>query len=117
MLLKEEHAMNQFDEIQKASKESMDVAMKSFGAVTQGSQAIVAECSGYTKKMIEDSTASIEKMSQAKSLDKAFEVQSALAKSQYEGCIGFMTKLNEMMIDTAKNAYKPYETMFAKATK
>ncbi len=50
-----------------------------------------------------------------KSLDKAIEVQTEYAKSAYEGFVAEATKLGELYADLAKEAYKPFETMLAKA--
>ena len=50
----------------------------------------------------------------AGSLDKAVEVQSAYVRSAYEGYVGQVTKVGSIFADMAKNAYKPYESLFAK---
>ncbi|MEI2384141.1 phasin family protein [Breoghania sp. JC706] len=97
------------DEFQKASKEGMDVATKSFGAVSKGLQAIASEYADFSKKSVEESTAAFEKMIAAKSPDKAFEVQSDYMKSAYESMISEFNKLSEMYLDLGKEAYKPYE--------
>jgi len=54
----------------------MDMAMASFGAWTKNAQAIAAEIADYSKKSFEESTAVLEKLMGAKSLEKAMEVQS-----------------------------------------
>ena len=41
--------MNNFDEIQKMSKDSMDMAMESFGSMSKGFQAIAAEVADYQR--------------------------------------------------------------------
>ncbi len=108
--------INGFDELQKASKDSMDVATKSFGAVSKGLQAIATEYADYSKKSVEQSTAAFEKMIAAKSPDKAFEIQADYMKSAYEGMIGEFNKLSDMYMDLGKEAYKPYEGLTAKAS-
>ena len=62
--------------------------MKSFGAVSKGFQAIAVEMADYSKKAFEESTAATEKLFGAKSLDKAFEVQSDYVKSRLRGLRG-----------------------------
>ena len=52
----------------------------------------------------------------AKSLDKAFEVQSDYAKTSYEGFVAQATKMGELYTDLAKEAYKPFEDAVAKAS-
>jgi len=109
--------MNNFDEIQKMSKDSMDMAMETFGSMTKGFQAIAAEVADYQKKSFEEGSAAVEKLVASKSLDKAFEAQTDYVKSSYEGFVGEMTKIGEMVTDLSKDAYKPYEGMLGKFSK
>ncbi|MCB1481652.1 MAG: phasin family protein [Rhodobiaceae bacterium] len=109
--------INGFEEIQKSGKESMDLAMKSFGTVSKGLQAIAVEMADYSKKSFEDGSATLEKLFGAKSLDKALEIQTDYAKSSYEGFVAQSTKMGELFADLAKEAYKPVETMVSKAAK
>ncbi|ALK09241.1 phasin family protein [Blastochloris viridis] len=103
-----------FDEIQKLSQENVDVAVKSASAVTKGVQAIAVEVADYSKKSFEQSSAAAEKLLGAKSLDKAFEIQSDYVKAAYEGLISQATKLGALYTDLAKEACKPYENVFSR---
>jgi hypothetical protein len=114
---KEVTMMNGFDDMQKLSKDSMDVMMQSFGAMTKGLQAIATEVADYQKKSFEEGSAALEKLVAAKSLDKAFEAQSDYVKGAYESFVGEATKIGEMYSDLAKEAYKPYEGVMAKGGK
>ena len=109
--------INGFEEFQKSGKEGMDLAMKSFGTVSKGLQAIAVEMADYSKKSFEDSSATVEKLFGAKSFDKALEIQTDYAKSSYEGFVAQSTKIGELFADLAKEAYKPVETMVSKAAK
>ncbi|OJJ11586.1 Phasin [Alphaproteobacteria bacterium AO1-B] len=106
--------MNNFDEIQKMSKDSMDMAMESFGSMSKGFQAIAAEVADYQKKSFEEGTAAVEKLVASKSLDTAFEAQADYVKTSYESFVGEMTKIGEMVTDLSKDAYKPYEGIIGK---
>lgn len=108
--------LKSFDDVQKMSKENMDVAMKSFGAVSKGVQAIAAEFADYSKKSFEEGTAALEKLFGAKTLEKAIEVQSDYVKSSYEGFVAEATKLGDLYSDLAKETYKPFEGFMAKAS-
>ncbi|MBN8998539.1 MAG: phasin family protein [Rhizobiales bacterium] len=109
--------INGFESVQKASKDGVDMTMKSMDAFGKGMQAIAVEAADYSKKSFESGTAALEKLMAAKSLDKAVEVQSEYVKSAYEGYVGEMTKLQSMMTEFAKDAYKPFEAMFGKLPK
>jgi phasin family protein len=105
----------QFESLQKVSKENVDTALKSFGAVSKGVQAIAVEVTDYSKRSVEQNSAVVEKLFSAKSLDKAFEIQSDFLKSAYEGLVAQSTKLGELYTSLAKEAYKPVEGALAKA--
>lgn len=105
------------EEIQKLNKDGMETAMKSFGTMSKGMQAIAVEMADYSKKSYEEGSAALEKLMGVKSIDKAMEVQTEFLKSSYEGMVSEMSKLGEMYVDLAKDAYKPFETIFAKASK
>lgn len=104
-----------FEDLQQVSKENMDTAMKSMSAVSKSAQAIATEIAGYSKKSFEDSTAALEKLFGVKSLEKAIELQTEYAKTAYEGFVAEATKIGEMYADLAKETYKPFESMMAKA--
>jgi len=104
------------DQMQKFSKDSMDMALTSFGVWTKNAQAVASEIADYSKKSFEDSTAAWEKLLGAKSLEKAMEVQSEYLKSSYEDFVAQSTKLRELYVDLAKEAYKPFEGALAKAS-
>ena len=102
------------DQMNKFGKGSMDVALNSFGAWSKNAQAIASEVADYSKKSFEDTVAAWEKLIGAKSLEKAMEAQSEYLKSSYEDFIAQSTKLGELYVDLAKEAYKPFEGVLAK---
>ena len=104
-----------FDEMQKLGKDNMDAMMKSFGALSKSWQAIASEVTDYSKKAFEQGTAATEKLMSAKSLDKAFEVQSDYAKSCYEGFVAQAAKFGELYADLAQESFKPFEAYMSKA--
>jgi hypothetical protein len=104
-----------FEDLQQVSKENVDLAMKSIGVLTKGSQAIAVEVADYSKKSFEDGTAALEKLFGVKSVEKAIELQTEYAKTAYEGFVAKATKISELYADLAKETYKPFETMLAKA--
>ena len=104
-----------FEDLQQVGKENMDMALKTMGALSKSSQAIAVEVADYSKKAFEDSTAALEKLFGVKSLDKAIEVQTEFAKTAYEGFVSKASKIGELYADFAKETYKPFEAMLAKA--
>jgi len=111
----DEHMLKNFDEMQKLGKDNMDVAMKSFGAISKGVQAIAVEVADYSKKSFEEGSAAAEKLLGAKSLDKAMEIQTDYAKTAYEGFVAGATRIGELCADLTKETYKPFEIYLSKA--
>ena len=104
-----------FEDLQQVSKDNVDVTLKAMGALSKGTQAIAVEVADYSKKSFEDSSAAMEKLFGVKSFDKAIEVQTEFAKSAYEGFVAKASKLGELYADLAKESYKPFEAVLAKA--
>ena len=94
--------MIQIDTIQKFSKDNADAALKSFGVVSKGAQAIAVETADYAKKSFEQSTATLEKLVGAKTLDKAIEIQTEFAKQAYETFVHESQKIRELYSGLAK---------------
>ena len=107
--------MQTFEDAGKFGKEFMDNGLKSLASYSKGVQAITVESTEYAKKSFEAGSAAIEKLVAAKSLEKAIEVQSDYVKTSYEGFVAEATKLGELYTDLAKESYKPFEGLLAKA--
>ena len=103
------------EDLQQVGKENVDIALKSMGVLSKGSQAIAVEITDYSKKAFEDGTAALEKLFGVKSFENAIEVQTEYAKTAYEGFVAKASKIGELYADLAKVTYKPFETLMAKA--
>jgi phasin family protein len=91
--------------------------MQQYGTSLQsGFQAIANAYGDYTKKSYEDSKAFVEKLSGAKSLDKAIEMQTEYAKSAYETFMADSQKIAGLYTDLAKQTFRPLENIAAKFT-
>ena len=104
------------EDFQKFSKDQVEAATKAATLATKNLQQIASESTDYSKKSVEQGTAAVEQLMGAKSLDKAFEIQSAYAKSAYEGFVAQATKVGDFYTTFFKEAFKPLEGAFAKAT-
>ena len=107
--------IQQFETIQKASKENVDAALKAFGVTSKGVQTIAVEATDYAKKSFEAGTATLEKLAGVKTFDKALEIQADYVKTSFEGAVAQLTKMGELYTALAKDAYKPFEGAVAKA--
>ena len=104
------------DDMQRTNNVNVDAAMRSFEGPTKATLAIATEIADYTKRSFEDGTKTMENLLGAKSLDKAFEVQTEYAKAAYESYVSEVTKLGELYSDLAREAFKPYQSFVARVT-
>lgn len=105
------------EEFQRAGKDGFDASVRSFGEVNQGLQAITATIVDYSKKAFEDGTRTFEQLIGVKSFEQALEIQSQYAKKAFDAYIAQASKLGQMYVDLARNAYKPVEQAASKAAK
>jgi len=109
-----EEPKNISEEYQRLNKEGFDAAVRSFGEVNKGFQAIATEVTEYSKKTFDNGCRAWEQLVGATSFDRAFEIQSQYAKEAYDNYIAEVSKLGEMYVNLARNAYKPVEQAAAK---
>lgn len=103
-----------FEEMQAFGKDGFDAYVASATAVTKGFQTIAGEMAEFSRKSFEKNTSLAEKAFAAKSFDKAIEVQQGAVKEAGEEVIAELTKLNELYVATAKEAFKPFEATVAR---
>src|SRR5581483_5580211 len=103
------------DEFQKISKQTFDAALRSYGELSKGFQALSAKLTDYSKKAFEDATRTFEQLAASKSVEQAIEIQSQYAKKAYDAWVAEASKLGETYVGVAREAYKPVEQAIKKA--
>ena len=76
--------MIKVEDIQQYGKQHFDTVVASASGVQNGLQAIASAYGDYTKKSFADAQCFVERLSGARSFDKALEVQTEFAKQAYE---------------------------------
>ena len=102
---------------QKTAKEGLDLVMKNVGTASTGVQAIAKESTDFAKSAFDHSTSAFTEISGTKSVEKALELQTAYAKSAYEGFVAYATKIGTMYTDLAKETMKPLEGIMVKTSR
>jgi hypothetical protein len=105
------------EEFQKVSKDNYDAALRSYGELKKGFQAVAARITDYSKRSFEDATRTFEELVGAKSLEHAIEIQSQYAKKTYDNWMAEASKIGELYVAAARDAYKPVEQAVTKSTK
>jgi hypothetical protein len=101
--------MKGFEDLQRLQQSQLDSSMKLLSEWTRGWQAVAVEMTDYAKRSFETSTAHVQRLMAAKSLEQAVELQSAFAKRAYDEYMQEMTKMNAIFGDIARDAMKPVE--------
>lgn len=106
--------MMQFDKFQAFGKDGVEAAMRSMSALTNGAQAVAMETTDFAKRSFEQGSKTAERLLGAKSFDVAMQIQNDFARSTYENLVSQATKVNDIVVNTAKAAYAPVESFVAK---
>ena len=104
-----------FEQAGKLGKEFVDTSLLSYAALANGMQTIASEAADYSKKSFEANSKALEKMFSAKTPEMVMEIHADHAKSAYEGLVAQATRMSELYAEMAKEIYKPFEGVIAKA--
>lgn len=104
------------EDMQKFGRENVEASLKSFDLYAKNVRTIAQEVADYSQRSVAEGTKTAERLFGAKSLDSALEIQSAYLKGAYEGFVSQSSKLGSLYVDLAREACKPFEGQFAKAT-
>jgi phasin family protein len=88
-------------------------AVRSYGEVHKGFQALATRVTENTKKAFEDTTRTFEQLVGAKSVEQVIEIQSQYAKRAYDNYVAEASRLGEWYVDVVRNATKPFEQAVA----
>jgi phasin family protein len=101
-------------------KENVEAYMQSATAFAKAFERINGEVFAFSKQQVEDGVAAFKAVTGSKSLHEAWEVQSDFAKSALDAYVAHATKVNDLVMDAAKQASEPLNarfTAFAEAAK
>lgn len=104
------------DEMQKFGKDNVDALLASSNAWTRSAQAIAAEIAGYSKKSAENSAATWQKLTSAKNLERAIEVQSEYVRSSCADFASSTVQIGGLYADFAKTACEQFTRVIANAS-
>ena len=88
--------------------------MTDFASVQKHLTAITSAQTDFAKSSFEANKAYFDKLADAKSPDKFLELTTEYARSAQKTFVTEATKIGELYVDLAKEAYKPFEGAFAK---
>jgi hypothetical protein len=101
--------LKNLEDMQIYGTDNVDATMKVWGQLSKGLQAITAETADYSWKSCAEGSAVFQKLLGTKSLKNAIEIQTAYAKTAYEGFVAQVTRIGEFYVNLAKETSKPFE--------
>jgi hypothetical protein len=103
------------EDFRKVGKDNYDTVLRSYGELNKGFQAVTARWTDFSKRSFEDATRTFEQLVGAKSLEHAIDIQSQYAKKAYDAWMAEVSKIGELYVAAARDAYKPVEEAITKS--
>lgn len=108
-------SFTKLDSLTKLGRESSEAALKAFGAVSTGAQAVATENVDFVKRSVEQGQKVAEQLLGAKTFEAALQIQGDYVRSSYEGIVAQTSKISQLAVSTAKEAAAPFEGLMKTA--
>lgn len=96
-------------------QENLDAVVASSRIAAKAHETVGAEVAAFTKKSYEDSLAAAKDLSASRSVSELMEKQTAYGKSAFEAYVSQATKINDIYVAAAKEAFQPLTERFTAA--
>ena len=110
-----DQATKNYDGALMFSKQAGEAMMRSTASINKTTEALRLELQTYSQQAANDTMAATRAIMGSKSMLDAFEIQTEFAKTAYEGFVAQASKINQLFVKLATEAFKPVETAFAVA--
>lgn len=96
-----------FDEMTSQGKDTLDAVVEATSRLTQGAEEINRALLGWTQQSLEQGVGTCKDLLDCKSLQDVIDLQATYAKSFFEGMFAEGTRLSEMSVRVANEAFEP----------
>ena len=103
-------AVKGYDQILGFGKDTVEAYVKAANVAGKAAETIHNEIYAYSKQSIEDSVSAAKAVMASKSAHEAFELQTGFAKAAFEGYVGQLTKLSQLLTATSKESFAPIQS-------
>jgi phasin family protein len=104
-----EKAVKGYDQVLGFNKDTVEAYVKAANVAGKGVETLHNELYLFSKQSVEETLAVTKAVLGAKSVHEAFEIQSDFAKSVFDTYVGQINRLNEIVLSTTKEAFKPIQ--------
>ncbi len=102
-----------FEELPNLSKQQLEAFTAASTTLTKGLQELATETTDYAKKAFAANSAVYEKLLGVRSVEAAIQIQTEYAKQAYEGFVAQASKVSELCVKVASDAFKPVTAAYA----
>jgi len=102
-----------YDRMVTLAKDNAEAFIKSANVAGRGIETINSEVLAFSRKRMEDGVVAAKAIFGAKSVNEAIELQADYGRMAFEAYVAQMTKLNQLVLETAKSAAEPLSTRVA----
>lgn len=102
-----EKSVASLNQLNAHGKKNLDAVVESATAAQKGAEALSKEAMAFGKKSWEEHVTTVQSLAQARSVQELLELQASWAKSATESYLAQLTKSNEIITASLKDAFKP----------
>ncbi len=95
------------EEVTAHSKQTLDAVAESTSLFAQGCQEITNAWLGFAQQSLESGVNAAKELMDCKTLQEAIELQTTYCRSAIEGCVNEGTRISEMSMKVANEAFEP----------
>jgi phasin family protein len=98
-----------YDELNQLNKANLDAVVASTTTFAKGFEAISRELMSFAQGSIESNVTKSKKMFGVKNLQELFDLQSELARSNFDTLLSQSAKLTELSVQVTNEAFEPLQ--------
>jgi phasin family protein len=96
-----------FGELSAASKANLEALADSAAIVTETAQTLGGQAAAFAKSSMEEQVATARKLSQARTIQEAWDIQTGYAKSAFDAYLAEANRWTETLTASTQQAWKP----------
>lgn len=105
-------ALKGYDEFATINKASMDAYVKSTNIVAKGVEDLGKAYFAFAQTTAESNVAAAKKLMGAKTINDVVDIQADVARSSFDSWVAESTKMSEMSMKVANEAFEPIQAQF-----
>ena len=110
-----DRSLSSLTELNAQGKKNLEAVVESAAAAQKGAEALSQQALAYGKKSWEENVSAAQSLSQARSVQELFELQSAWAKSATEAYLAHLNQTSETLTASLKDSFKPLNSRVSAA--